>query len=206
MHLENQSRTVLETVHAATFPVYGLIGHPLGLSIIKHGLGMSHLATLVSISFAFTSPRYSDSTNPSYSTRSENFRITSVDAMMQSPEGKQVPFDLENASEDQFFNSKTGLFRGYHFSKEEQKQAGSPFIWEGILSLANTVFSGKVLYWRHPLQVCTFLLKSEETILIGNAYGPLYDDFIQLLEGLQIINHQDDLLRQYQYEFENPDV
>jgi hypothetical protein len=206
MHHENQTRTVLESVHSATFPVYGLSGHPRGFAIVKHGLGISHFASLASVSFVFTNSHFSDSTDAPHFKKSENFQITSADATMQSPDGKQIIFDLEDTSEDQLFNGKRGLFRDYHFSKEEQKQADGPFIWEGILSLGDAAFSCKVLHWRSPLQVSRFLLKSEETILIGNAYGPSYNDLIQLLKDLQIINHQDNLLRQYQYEFENPNV
>jgi hypothetical protein len=47
-------------------------------------------------------------------------------------------------------------------------------------------------------------LKSEKTILTGRASGPLDKELMQLLEGLQVVNHQEDVLRQYQHEFENP--
>jgi hypothetical protein len=117
-----------------------------------------------------------------------------------------MTFDLEDSSEGQVLNSKIGVSGQHHFSEEEQKQAGSPIIWEKTLPLANAVFSGKILHWGHPLHASAFLLKSEETILTGNAYGPSDEELMQLLESLQVINHQDDLLGQYQYAFENPDL
>lgn len=47
-----------------------------------------------------------------------------------------------------------------------------------------------------------FFLKSEKTILTGNAYGPSEDELFQLLTGLQVINQQDDVLAHYQREYD----
>lgn len=71
-------------------------------------------------------------------------------------------------------------------------------------AFANVIFSGKMFHWGPPLRASTFFLKSEKTILTGRAYDPSDEELMQLLEGLQVINHQDDVLRQYQREFENP--
>jgi len=203
---EDRPRTIPETVHAASFPVYGLTDHPLDLSVSSYGTGISHLSNLISVSFTFTSPRYADPyAYNRHTAKSENFQLTSIDAATQRPEREQMTFDLEDPSEGQIFNDKAEwLFQDHHFSEAEQKQAGKPVIWEGTLSLATAVFSGKVLHWKHPLHVSLFLLKADETVLIGNAYGPSYEELMQLLEGLQVMNHQDDLLRQYQHEAKNP--
>jgi hypothetical protein len=198
-------RSVFETVQAAPFPVYGLHDHPFDHSVSSHGLGISHLGFLISVTFTFTSPRYSDS-HPRHSYKSKNFEITSIDAATQRPEREHMAFDLEEPSEGQVFNDHAGwLFQDHHFSEEEQKQAGSPLIWTGTFSLVNAIFSGKILSWNPPLHISTFLLKSEETILVGNAYGPSNEELIQLLKSLQVINHQDDLLRRYQREVEKTD-
>ncbi len=195
MRHEDRPNTITEAVQAAPFPVYGFTDYPLTLSVSRHGLGISHLSHLMSVTLTFASPRHS--------VRSQNIEITSVDAASQRSDREHMVFVLEEPSEDQFFNGRTGIPGRYHFSEEKQKQAGNPGTWEGMLSLANTVFSGKLIHWRHPLQVSAFLLKSQETILIGNACGLSNEELMQFLEGLQIINHQDNLLKQYQYEFEN---
>jgi hypothetical protein len=206
MRHEDRPQTIPETVHAAPFPVYGLTNHPFDLSLVSHGLGISPLGNLIHVSLAFTSPRYSDpSLSSSSSQKSENFQLISVDAAAQRPEREQMVFGLEDSSGGQFFNDETGVLRHHQFSEEEQKKAGSPLIQEKTLPLGDVVFSGKMLHWEQPVQVSAFLLKSEKTILIGNAYGPSYEELDQLLKGLQIINHQDYLLKQYQHEFENPD-
>ena len=208
MRHEDRPKTIPEAVHAAPFPVYGLADHPLDLSVSSHGTGISHLSNLISVSFIFTSPRYADpSPNNRYALKSKNFQLTSIDAATQHPEREQMIFDLADPSEGQIFNDKAEwLFQDHHFSEEEQKQAGKPVIWEGTLSLATTVFSGKVLHWKRPLHVSLFLLKADETVLTGNAYGPSYEELMPLLESLQVINHQDDLLKQYQFEAKNPQI
>ncbi len=204
MRHEDRPRTILEAVHAAPFPVYGLTNHLFDLSLSGHGLGISHLGNLIHVSLLFTSPRYFYS-HPSYrySPKGENFRIISIDAKAQRPERECTVFNLEDIYE-QFFNNKSEVFGQPHLSEEEQNQAGSLSVEEKTLPLAHTVFSGKMLHWKRPLQASAFLLKSEETILIGNAYGPSDQEIMQILGDLQVINHEDNLLRQYQYEFENP--
>jgi hypothetical protein len=204
MRHEDRPKRIPEAVQATHFPVYGLVNHPFDLSVCSHGLGISPLAHLMSISLTFTSPRYSSS--PRHAVRSQNFEITSVDTTAQQQERVHMIFELKDQSEGRFFDKRTGQFRLYDFSEEAQKQAGNPLVWEGMLSIADTVFSGKILHWAHLLQFSAFLLKSEKTLLIGHAYGPSYDELIQLLENLQVINHQDNLLNQYQYEFDDPHV
>lgn len=201
MNHDDQPRTIPETVHAASFPVYGLVNHPLELFVRSFGLGISHLGSLISTSFTFSSPHHSDTRFSYYSVKNKIFEITSVDAAAQHSEREHMLFDLEEPPEDQVFSDEARwLFQDHHFSEEEQKQAGSPVIWRGTLSLAHTAFSGKILSWKPPLRVSQFLLKSEETILLGNAYGPSDTEILRILEGLQAINSQDDLLRQYQQE------
>lgn len=207
MRHADQPRTISETVYAAPFPVYGLTDHPLDLSVSSYGMGHSHLRKVISVSFIFTSPRYADPYPYNrYAATSKNFQLTSIDATTQHAEREHMVFDLEEPPEGQLFQSEAGwVLQDHHFSEAEHKQAGRPLVWEGTLSLAHTVFSGKVLHWRRPLHASLFLLKSDETVLTGNAFGPSDQELMQLLEGLQVLNHQDEWLRHYQDEFENPD-
>lgn len=205
MRHEDRPGTIPESVRAASFPVYGLIDHPLDLSVSSHGLGISHVGNLVHISFDFTSPQYSEPFHR-YTPKVKNFEILSIDvAGLEPAQVESIIIDIGEPAEGQVFNDKAErLFQKYHFSEEEQKQAGSPSAWIGTLSLATTVFSGKMFYWKSPLHVSSFFLQSEKTILTGSACGLLFEEVRHLLEGLQVINDQEDLLRQYQHEFENP--
>src|SRR6266851_4421598 len=79
---------------------------------------------------------------------------------------------------------------------------GNPSFWEGDLTIAGVPFTGELYYWSQPAQLSRFFLKSEKTILTGNAYGPSEDELFQLLTGLQSINQQDDVLALYQREYD----
>jgi hypothetical protein len=200
MRHDERPKTIPEAVHAASFPVYGLADHPLDLFVSSHGLGISHLGNLMHICLVFTSPRYSNTHPYNLSTpQSKNFEVLSIDAAAQLPEREHMVFDLDGHV---FADYTKAFFQAHHCSEKEQKQAGDLRIWEGVLSLTRTSFTGKVLYWESPLQISTFFLKSEETILMGGAFGPSYEELVQLLEGLLVINDRDDLLRQYQNDFE----
>lgn len=203
MHYNDRLKTISEIVHAAPFPVYGLTNHMLDLQVYGSGLGISHLSFLISVTFAFSSPRYSDAhpRHSYYSIKSKNFEITSVDAAAQRPERENIPFVLDEPSDSEVFSDNARwLFQEYHFSEEEQKQAGRPSLWRGTCTISNTNFSGKVLSWKPPLRVSQFLLQSEGTILLGNAYGPSSDEIMQILENLQNLHHQEDAIGQYERE------
>lgn len=127
-------------------------------------------------------------------------RISALDYTTPYMKNAYMDFDLQDPSDGQFFDKHADFFRLHNFSEEEQHQAGPPFIWEGIRTLADALFSGKIFYWASPLFVSAFLLKTQDTILIGETYGPSYDELIQLLSGLQVVNNQHDLLNQYESE------
>jgi hypothetical protein len=79
---------------------------------------------------------------------------------------------------------------------EEQPQpVPNPLCWEGEIMIANTHFRGTIVYYS-PLTISTFVLYSEKTALQGRSYGPSYDELIELLKGLQVLNGHDDVLRQ----------
>lgn len=196
MRHEDVLQTLADTISAATFPVYGIANHLLDLSLSSNGAGISHLGHFMSVTLVFTSPRYG--LHRPYSAKSQNVQLTSLDAIVQRPERENMFFALDELSEEQYFDSETGVFRHYHFSEEEQKQVGSAVIREEKFSIADINFFGKVSYWHAPLKISKFLLRSEDTVLIGETYGLPFDELIQVLEGLQVVNHRDDLLKQYQ--------
>ena len=204
MRVEDRPRTIPDLVKGAPFPVYGLNDHPLDLLMTSYTLGISHLSNLISTGLVFTSPRYTNShISNRYSPKSQNFYILSIDAATEHLDREHMIFSFEGLSEDTYSNSTQRLFQLYSFSEEEENQAGDPLVWQGELALANTIFTGKMFSWNPPFQIATFLLKSEETILLGSAYGPSDKEVFQLLESLQVINHQDNLLESYQHDFEH---
>lgn len=182
-------------VHGANFPVYGLVNHPLDLSICSCGEGESgESLTLYNVSFTFSSPHYPE--------ERDNFELGSIDATVERQEDARIIYELKDPSEGPIFDLDTTLFQSYHLRSEEQAHAGPPFVWEETISLAGGVFLGTFRHWSHPRQLSLFLLKAEETVLSGRAYGPSQEELLFLLRSLQVINHQDHLLREYQRELD----
>ena len=171
------------TVRNLRFPVYGLVDHPLDLSICSYGEGTySTQQQPYSVSFIFTSPRYPEERN--------TIEIISADATIEHKKGNPV-FELTDAR-------YMALFRQYHLTEDERKQMGTPQRWEGTLTIEGQIFSATILYWSQPRQLALFLLKSKVSILSGMACGPSYEELCQLLQSLQIINMRADVLDEYQ--------
>jgi hypothetical protein len=180
-------RPILELVHTANFPVYGFVDHPFNLSIYSYGEGwFGQERNLYNITLTFSSPQYPE--------ERDNFEMISSDAAVENQEGSGIIYTLRDSVDP------TRLFRRYRLTQEEQAQIGTPFIWKGELSITGDVFSTKILSWSRPRQFSLFLLKSQKAVLSGHASGPSYEELLQLLQGTQVINHRDDLLKQYQYE------
>jgi hypothetical protein len=178
MRYDDLPNTLAGRIAAAQFPVYGVVNRPLGLILCSYGSGFARdLDQLTDINLIFVSSRY-----PSYPPDvlpSQNFTIDSM-----------VARDDREISDVNLGPVLKGLIG------QERKA----FLWEGTLSIANTPFYGTIQYYASPLQISAFLLKSDKTLLLGHAYGPSCDEIIELLEGLQVLNGRDDVLKQYQEE------
>ncbi len=83
---------------------------------------------------------------------------------------------------------------------QERALAGAPSTWSGDFSIGDALFSGEIRYWSQPHRLFLFELRGKETVLGGSAAGISYEEFLQLLKGLEVINHRSDLLIQYQQE------
>ena len=183
--------TLAGSIAAVQFPVYGIVNRPLDLILCSSGTGgcahdpadLRIVTHVGSIRLSFTSPRYPSYTYPPFVQSSEHFRLSSKDA-----EKKDIELTIDDISLDPFL-------QGFI----EQK-ASHPFLWEGTLTIAGTLFSGKIRYHASPLCISTFLLTSEKTILLGHTYGPSCDELMHLLKGLQVINKRDKVIKQYQEE------
>ncbi|QBD80335.1 hypothetical protein EPA93_31940 [Ktedonosporobacter rubrisoli] len=187
MRHADRPQKIPEAVALSQFPVYGLPERPSDLTICSHGLGISQFGNIMSISFTFTSPRYSS--GPCYAPESQNFVIISLDSAVQDLTKEPLSFDLNDP-----YNMKY---------ERKARRDENPTVWEGTLSLANITFSGKILQWIHPPLTTAFLFTSKLTILFGHSYGPAFGELLQLLQSLQIVNRNSALLKQYQYEYDN---
>ncbi len=151
-------------------------------------LGINYIS---SVGLVFSSPRYPHVR--------ENFEIVASDTRERNIMyyTKNTPGPAHPA-----FDPDIRLFQRYSLSEGERELAGNPSFWEGDLTIAGVPFTGELYYWSQPAQLSRFFLKSEKTILTGNAYGPSEDELFQLLTGLQSINQQDDVLAHYQREYD----
>jgi hypothetical protein len=180
-----------DLVHLLPFHIYGPVGNPLDLTLCCSLSMMSGINYISSVGLVFSSLRYPHVR--------ENFEIVASDTrecnIMYYT--KNTPGPAHPA-----FDPDIGLFQRYSLNEEERELAGNPSSWEGDLIIAGVPFTGELYYWSQPAQLSRFFLKSEKTILTGNAYGPSEDELFQLLTGLQIINQQDDVLLHYQCEYD----
>jgi len=180
-----------DLVHLLPFPIYGPVGNPLDLTLgcsLSMRLGINYISSLGLI---FSSPRYPHVR--------ENFVIVASDTRERN-----ITYYTKNTPGpgDSAFDPDSELFQRYSLSEEERELAGKPSSWEGELIIAGVPFTGELYYWSQPAQLSRFFLKSEKTILTGNAFGPSVDELFGLLKDLQIINQQDDVLLHYQREYD----
>ena len=188
---ERHQIRIPDLVHLLLFPIYGPVGNPLDLTLccsLSTGLGINYIS---SVGLVFSSPRYPHVR--------ENFEIAASDTRERNIMyyTKNTPGPAHPA-----FDPDIRLFQRYSLSEEERELAGNPSSWEGEVIIAGVPFTGELYYWSQPAQLSRFFLKSEKTILTGNAYGPSEDELFQLLTGLQSINQQDDVLLHYQREYD----
>ncbi len=170
-------QTLAGAIAAAQFPVYGIVGRPLDLTYDSRwvSIGAIPFPAVISLVLNFTSPRY-----PSYP--SERFPLRTFRVRSEWP---------RNAKLD-------GWDEVLDLVIQEQAQpVRNPFLWEGSLSLAGTLFQGKIRYYATPLKLSEYYLLSEKAYLEGYSYGPSCDELIELLEGLQVLNERDGVIKQY---------
>ncbi|HEY5004530.1 MAG TPA: hypothetical protein VII61_15310 [Ktedonobacteraceae bacterium] len=183
-HSKNHLFVISALIPLCTFPVYGLIGKPLGLSSgyrlswqgdVRHGMG--------SLSFSFSNPHYPQTHN-------------TLELCSSDPRERNIFYDQEQAIETLFWQYSQEEPEQY--SPEKRAQFGAPSIWEGEITIDDISFSGTIHYWSQPEQITLFRLKGEKVILSGHSFGLTYEDLLQVLESAQPINEQDDIIAQYQ--------
>jgi hypothetical protein len=177
MDLEDPPKTIDETIAAAQFPVYGIVSHPLGLTRCSLFTNIEAIPfpAVTSLTLDYTSPRY-----PSYPSERlplRTFRVRSERPRNAKLDGWDEVLDL--------------------VIQEQAQPVRNPFLWEGTLSLGGMLFQGKIRYYATPLKLSEYYLLSEKAFLEGYSYGPCCDELIELLEGLQVLNGRDEVIKQY---------
>jgi hypothetical protein len=177
MDLEDSPKTLAGAIAVAQFPVYGIVGRPLDLTYGSRWVHIGDIPfpALTSLSLNFTSPRY-----PSYP--SERFPLRAFRVRSEWPRNARL------GEWDEVLDLVI---------QEQAQPVRNPFLWEGSLSLAGTLFQGKIRYYATPLKLSEYRLWSEESFVSGYAYGPCCDELIELLEGLQVLNGRDEVIKQY---------
>jgi hypothetical protein len=162
-------------VQALPFPAYGLVGHPLDLSVCSVSWGQSgHYLT--SFGVTYSSFRYPQVR--------ENVEIFSRDTKDRSvvyrpPEQGSPPFwQGELRIDGKVFTGE--IFR-WSLPQEIARQLPQSSMQEGT---------------------AMFYLRGKETVLSGKVRGPSVEEVPGLLQGLVILNDRADLIEQYQQELE----
>ena len=185
MDLEDALKTLVGTIAATQFPVYGIVGHPLDLTSDSRIVGTGYLPfmnigsppflTVTSILLNFTSSRYPSCPSKRFPLR--NFRVQS-----------EVAQEARLRDWDEILDMVV---------QEQEQPVRNPFLWEGSLSIAGTLFQGKMRYYATPLKLSEYRLVSEKSYVSGYANGPSCDELIELLEGLEVLNGRDEVIKQY---------
>jgi len=105
-----------------------------------------------------------------------------------NPPGQQVQFELVLSYDAKQFPLHNRDSYLEHVIKEQEQPVRDPFLWEGSLTIAETLFSGIITYYAAPLSIAGFRLTSEKTLVTGHSCGPNVDDLVLLLEGLRVLN------------------
>lgn len=164
------SSALVEEIAAMLFPVYGIVGDPLGLKLQSY---LQSLGGYPGFTISYNSLRY-----PMY----PNIRLGVTTFWMTSIEGS-YPISPTDGHLDAIL-------------EDQSQPVPEPFRWTGEMRIANTPFRGTITYYS-PSTIAAFTLRSEHTSLQGKSYGPSYDELIELLKGLQVLNGRDEVIRQY---------
>lgn len=183
----NDHISLARLVSAASFPVYGIATHSLPLTLCSIFWGRLE-DQLVSIAFSFS--------NPCSSNVEHNIEIGSLNAHEQS-----IVYESSNTPKSLRMDHGAELTKRYHLSEQIQTDMAQKLESNDMLIAGNT-FTGDISYWSQPHPLSWFLLRNRDTILTGTSFGLSERQLIQLLQALVIVNHHENLIAQYQSEFD----
>jgi len=184
-------------VGAARFPVYGLDGHPLGMTFgVNVGCSsMGEQLTGVTIGFA----------HPPVGDVDRSIAVTSVartDAWAgATADWVHLPLDTPLYDEDARRFAR-------HRTVDEARRAGiahAHLLIDRVL-VAGTPFAARLQFWSRPDPEWRVTLqqsgRADGIIIAGTATGLSGNELVYLIERLVVINKRSDLLTRYQEEYE----
>ena len=180
-------------VQAAASPVYGLAGHPFGLSfqaLSYSSVGPGTPPRVVAVSCTFASPR----------TEAVPYSIT-----IES-RGPDVPPPLAaswiDAPPGTPFSDEDGKPFARYPTLAAARSAGAiaTHLLIDALVVAGDPFVTKIQQWSRPEQEHHAVLQGPRALVTVSALGLSGPRLLDLLEQLTIINARPDLLAQYQHE------
>ena len=183
-------------VQRASWPVYGIIGHPHGLTIHNHyQQEIGPHKRLVSVGFSFTSPRetetYIDLTLYSANAREKELQQGLDFSARSSWTEPHIARDLD-----------INLFRQYGFADQLHVYLNRLHKDEIPLLINGLPFLCEIRYWKRPYHLARFQLVSDTVILAGTAFGLPLEILLQLLRQTTILNQRNDILMQYQHDLQ----
>lgn len=191
-----------ELVGAAHFPVYGLDGHPLGLTFGREVgySGIGNLLSSVTLSFAY----------PATGEVSRSIAVTSArpaDSWVIAPaDWVSIPLDTPLYGED------SKLF-ARHRTVDDARHAGitdAHLLIDHLpiadVPFADVPFAARLQFWSRPDPEWRVTLRQPEQLdgdtIFCSVRGLAGNELLTLLEQLIAINHRGDLLARYQTEHE----
>jgi hypothetical protein len=180
--------SVSAMIQDALIPVYGVFRNPLGIRLCGTGHGGSVGRGPTRVSLRFSS---GDVLDPQIivslsSERANDRRIKHPPGYGSSP----IP-ELALA-----------LLKEYKRELWEQSRQVSPQSITRHIVVPGFEPATELIHWGEPINLFNFALKNEEIILSVSAQGLSENELFQLISHLGVVNHNPELLAQYQVEFD----
>ncbi|QBD80394.1 hypothetical protein EPA93_32250 [Ktedonosporobacter rubrisoli] len=186
-------RDLQTLVKQAKFPVYGLAGNPHNLTL--HSIGTSWLpneqAILNSISLGFS---IDDTPHPP-------IRVDLTSYYAQDEYTWSTFIQLVPPHRPEFSLDHSAL-SSLQVPAKQRAHLGEPLVSIDQMSIASLTFSREIHHWPLPPLPAWFRLINEQSILFGEVLGLTRDELQSLLSSCIVVNERQDLLAQYQSEFQ----
>ncbi len=189
---------IVDIVRIASFPVYGLVGRPLGLTLQGTGIcsssqrphdGLPTSVSQISLHFAYPS----GSRGPS---RRLSVTSTGKDAPISAPpDWRYIATDTEVFDVDGKPFARYGTLEAL-----ERAPAIPPHVLVDRFPLASEVYGARIQRWEQPHPEHTFTLFGTWGHIDGRASGVAAEELLRVIEALVPINERPELLEQYQAE------
>jgi len=193
---------IADIVRIAAFPVFGIAGNPLGLTL--RGVGMCHfgprppdgLPTSVSqVGLSFDSPL---GARPP--TRQVIVTSTGKDAPITAPpDWRASPTGEEIVDADGCHFARFATLEAFNRARESAQEVPRHVLIDGF-ALAGEEYGLRIQCWERPHPEQTFTLLGAWGRIGERASGVASEELLTIIEALVPINDRPDLVAQYQVE------